>query len=136
MGTKRGRRGLTLQALAAKTGAPPRTIRFYIARGLLAGPDKAGRGAAYSDAHLERIRLIRHLQQAGHTLAVIAQRLARPAGQPAPASVAWRHFNIAPDVVVTVREDAAPWRVRQIHEALRELRGVLNQPQHRGGKKS
>ena len=136
MGATRAKRGYTLRELAGRTGAPPRTIRFYIARGLLAGPDKAGRSAVYGDAHVERIELIRQLQQAGHTLAIIAQRLAQPPGQAAPASVAWRHFEIAPDVVVTVREDAAPWRVRQIHDALRELRGLLNQPQNQGGEES
>ena len=136
MGATRGKRGYSLRELAARTGAPPRTIRFYIARGLLAGPDKAGRAAVYGAAHLERIRLIRQLQQAGHTLAIIAQRLAQPPGQAVPTSAAWRHYEIARDVVVTVREDAAPWRVRQIHDALRELRALLNQPQNQGGKES
>lgn len=121
-------RHYSLRELAEKTGAPPRTIRFYIARGLLAGPDKAGRSAVYGAAHLERIQQIRQLQQAGHTLSVIAQRLDQPPGQAAPPSVAWRHYDVSPDVVVTVREDTAPWRVRQIHDALRELRGLLNPP--------
>jgi DNA-binding transcriptional MerR regulator len=129
-------RHYSLRELATKTGAPPRTIRFYIAKGLLAGPEKAGRSAVYGAAHLERIAQIRHLQAAGHTLSVIAQRLDQPAGQAVPPSVAWRHYEISPDVVVTVREDTAPWRVRQIHDALRELRGLLNQPSDHGGKES
>lgn len=38
---------MLLAELAQKAGLPGRTIRFYIARGLLPGPLKAGRGATY-----------------------------------------------------------------------------------------
>ena len=49
---------MLLAELAEKAGLPGRTIRFYIARGLLPGPLKAGRGAAYGQEHLDRLREI------------------------------------------------------------------------------
>ena len=56
---------LTFAELAAKAGLPGRTIRFYIAKGLLPGPVKAGRGATYGKAHLETLRSIKASQAPG-----------------------------------------------------------------------
>jgi DNA-binding transcriptional MerR regulator len=47
---------MTLAELADASGIPPRTVRFYIARGLLEGPEVAGRGATYGPGHLERLQ--------------------------------------------------------------------------------
>jgi DNA-binding transcriptional MerR regulator len=66
---------MTLAELADASGIPPRTVRFYIARGLLEGPEVAGRGATYGPGHLERLQKIRRLQQRGLTLAAIAREL-------------------------------------------------------------
>lgn len=65
----------TLQQLADEAGVTPRTIRYYIAQGLLASPG-AGSSARYSDAHLERLRLIRQLQRNHLPLAEIRKQLA------------------------------------------------------------
>ena len=64
----------TLQQLADEAGVTPRTIRYYIAQGLLASPG-AGSGARYTDAHLERLRLIRQLQRNHLPLAEIRKQL-------------------------------------------------------------
>jgi DNA-binding transcriptional MerR regulator len=52
---------LTIDELAADTGVPVRTIRFYIAEGLLPGASTRGKGPSYSREHLERLQLIRLL---------------------------------------------------------------------------
>ena len=49
----------TLAELSEESGTPARTIRFYIARGLLDGPLKAGRGAVYTAEHLARLEKIK-----------------------------------------------------------------------------
>jgi len=67
----------TLRELAAETGVPGRTIRFYISRGLVDPPLRAGRGAAYGEAHKARLEEIRRLQAQGLMLAEIAQALAQ-----------------------------------------------------------
>ena len=63
----------TLTELADEAGIPARTIRYYIARGLLEGPDVAGRGASYGTAHRDRLLEIRALQSEGRMLADIAR---------------------------------------------------------------
>ena len=116
---------MTLAELASETGVPARTIRFYIARGLLAGPEVAGRGAAYGPAHLERLGTIRRLQQRGMTLAEIARELEGAGAAVLPAPSAWWQYAVSPDVMVSVRADAAPWRLKQVREALEAMAARL-----------
>jgi DNA-binding transcriptional MerR regulator len=52
---------LTIEELAAQADVPVRTVRYYIAEGLLPGPGSRGKGAAYGAEHLIRLRLIRRL---------------------------------------------------------------------------
>jgi DNA-binding transcriptional MerR regulator len=66
----------TLKALAAETGVPERTIRYYISRGLIDRPFRSGRGAAYGDKHKSRLEAIRAFQAKGMTLADITHALA------------------------------------------------------------
>jgi DNA-binding transcriptional MerR regulator len=66
----------SLQDLAGLAGATPRTIRYYIAQGLLASPGRVGPGTTYTDGHLNRLRLIRRLQREHLPLAEIRARLA------------------------------------------------------------
>ena len=56
---------MTIDELAAATGVPTRTVRFYQARGALMRPEIRGRVAFYGDAHVERLRLIAQLQDRG-----------------------------------------------------------------------
>jgi DNA-binding transcriptional MerR regulator len=118
---------MTLAELAEQSGLPGRTIRFYIARGLLPGPKKAGRGARYEGAHLERLRHIAEWQGRGLSLVEIAHRLAGP-GSPPPALVPtpWWQYPVAEDVVVSVRGDVAPWRLKQIKTQIRQMMSGLS----------
>ena len=113
---------MSFQELATKAELPPRSIRFYIARGLVPGPRKAGRGATYGEEHIERIEEIRRWQAQGLTLAEIGRKLAGETRQsPIVAPTAWWRYDIQPDVIVQVRGDATPWRLKQIKNALQEL---------------
>lgn len=53
---------LTLETLANISGLPIRTLRFYIQKGLLPGPDSRGKNASYSESHIERLALIKDLK--------------------------------------------------------------------------
>lgn len=63
--------------LAGLVGSTPRTIRYYVAQGLLPPPVGAGPGAHYTDGHLQRLRLIQRLQRQHQPLSEIRQRLAQ-----------------------------------------------------------
>ena len=62
--------------LARLTGLNVRTIRYYIAQGLIPASGESGPGAHYGQGHLDRLRLTKRLQQQHLPLAEIRQRLA------------------------------------------------------------
>lgn len=68
--------GYSLTALADLAGVTPRTVRYYLAQGLLPATGQSGPGTRYDIGHLERLRLIRRLQSEHLPLAEIRRRLA------------------------------------------------------------
>src|SRR6266568_8505066 len=94
---------MTFAELAARAGLPGRTIRFYIAKGLLPGPVKAGRGATYGKEHLETLRSIKASQARGLTLSEIARMVAGESQREIlPRPTAWWNYALAEDVAVSV----------------------------------
>jgi DNA-binding transcriptional MerR regulator len=67
---------LTIADLARLADVTPRTVRYYVAQGLLPSPGQAGPSARYPEAALSRLRLIRELQRSHLPLAEIRTRLA------------------------------------------------------------
>ncbi|MDX6638073.1 MAG: hypothetical protein QOJ01_1584 [Solirubrobacterales bacterium] len=67
--------GLTIDALAQRTGMTVRNIRAYQSRGLLPPPEVRGRTGFYGDEHQARIELIRELQAEGFNLEAIKRLL-------------------------------------------------------------
>lgn len=76
-----------LQDLATAAGVSPRTVRYYVQRGLLPSPAFRGPDTAYGPQHLLRLRAIRVLQQAHLPLDVI-QRLLDEADEAALEAMA------------------------------------------------
>lgn len=68
-----------VEELAQAAGVRVDTLRFYQGRGLLPPPRREGRIAVYSEAHLERLRRIRELQEQGLRLDQIRKLLERDA---------------------------------------------------------
>ncbi len=66
----------SLSDLCDLADVTPRTVRYYIAQGLLRSPGTSGPGARYDDGHLARLRLVRRLQREHLPLAEIRARLA------------------------------------------------------------
>src|SRR3954451_17439961 len=87
----------SLSDLGRLADVTPRTIRYYVAQGLLPGPEAAGPATRYGEGHLLRLRLIKRLQRDHLPLAEIRGRLERMGDDevrsmldtesPAPASV-------------------------------------------------
>src|SRR5512135_3440918 len=78
--SQRPRGGYTIDELAAATGVPSRTIRFYQAKGALAPPVRRGRVAYYDESHAERLRIVAHLQDRGLSLRAIRDLFQRSEG--------------------------------------------------------
>ena len=69
-------RQFSLGELAEQAGVTPRTIRYYISNGLLPGPASRGPKATYGRGHLDRLRLIKRLQEQYLPLAEIRRAIA------------------------------------------------------------
>ncbi len=54
---------MRIDDLAHRAGVPTRTIRYYTQQGLLEPPELRGRVGFYDDTHLDRLRLIKELQE-------------------------------------------------------------------------
>lgn len=118
----------TLAELSEQSHLPARTIRFYIAKGLLDGPVKAGRGAVYTAQHLARLEKIKALQNEGRMLAEIAHELSPgPPVEAETTSVPWWQHAIQDDVMIWVRGDVSPWRMKQIRAAINEMAARLKE---------
>ncbi len=65
----------TLQAIAAASEMPVRTLRFYLAQGLLPSPVRQGQHTRYPASTLHRLTLLRRLRAANTPLAEIRDRL-------------------------------------------------------------
>ena len=68
--------GLTLEELSARTGIEPRTLRSWVAEGLLSPPFRSGRGARYPSTNADRALAVRTLKDLhGLSLPEIGRRL-------------------------------------------------------------
>lgn len=65
----------SLTELADLAGVTPRTVRYYLAQGLLPTVGQSGPGSKYDSGHLARLRLVRRLQAEHLPLAEIRRRL-------------------------------------------------------------
>lgn len=65
-----------LNELAEEAGVAPRTVRYYVQRGLLPAPEFRGKDTVYGREHLLRLNVIKRLQQAHLPLDEIQSRLA------------------------------------------------------------
>ena len=136
-----------LDELASLAGTSPRTVRYYVQRGLLPAPMFRGRDTAYTREHLARLRAIRHLQGRFLPLDAIEAELARltpkelehlgartPTEHEAPADDAtpkrqgvrserasrWARWELAPGLELLVAEGATA-AARDLAEEIRDL---------------
>jgi len=70
-----GEERLTLGELTAAADVSVRTVRYYIAEGLLPPPEGSGPASSYARGHLDRLRLIQRLKESYLPLKEIRRRL-------------------------------------------------------------
>jgi DNA-binding transcriptional MerR regulator len=99
--------------LARLTGLNVRTIRYYLAQGLLPASGESGPGAHYGAGHLDRLRLTKRLQAQHLPLAEIRSRLGSLADDEIAALIA----------EADAQADAAP--SGRTTSALDYIRGLL-----------
>src|SRR3954453_14712125 len=94
----------SLAALARLADVTPRTIRYYLAQGLLPAAEAAGPATRYSEAHLDRLRLIPRLQREARPVARIRARLEQMGDEAIAAAV---HGSEPPESQAAVGETLA-----------------------------
>ncbi len=67
--------GLGISELAMSVGVTPRTVRYYVAEGLLPAPGGSGQHRVYTEEHLLRLQAIGRLKEAYLPLGEIRRRL-------------------------------------------------------------
>lgn len=128
----------TIDELCERTGTTRRTVRYYVAEGLLPPPAGRGRGGFYGTAHAERLGRIRELRAAGHALETIRAMFmddsgtradgtgaAPPPPPPAEPRELRAVYRIADGVDLSVRRDAEENNPSRIRELLRVARTLF-----------
>ena len=108
---------MSISELADAAGTTRRAVRFYVQQKLLPAPNGLGRGKHYDASHLERIRQIRQLQLAGHSLEEIRHLLDGGGVPPAGPSEQVVSIPPAPRAAVSVVR-AELWRRLRITEGV------------------
>lgn len=66
----------SIDSLAQAAGTTVRNVRSYQERGLLPPPERRGRNAIYTDAHLARLRVIGRMLERGYSLGNVSELIA------------------------------------------------------------
>ena len=121
----------TLDKIASLAELPRRTVRYYIQTGLVDRPQGLGKGAFYTQHHVEQLVLVRKWQLAGLSLDKIGDVLKQQASGPLPPTPrrsgtveVWSHLVVAEGVEVNLepgRAGLSPEQVRAFFRGVTEL---------------
>jgi DNA-binding transcriptional MerR regulator len=110
----------SIHELAALASVPTRTVRFYIAQGLMDRPHGAKRGAWYEDRHLQQLLLIRRWTDAGLSLDRVRELQAGSPEEAPPRPVkpgmveVWSRVTLADGVEIQVEPGRAGMTPEQV----------------------
>jgi DNA-binding transcriptional MerR regulator len=118
----------SLDEISVLAELPRRTVRYYIQCGLIDRPQGIGKGAFYSERHVEQLLLVRKWQLAGLSLERIGELLKQPDDGPLPPSPrragtveVWSHLVVADGIELTLepgRAGLTPEQVRAFFRAV------------------
>ena len=124
----------TIDEIAALAGLPRRSVRYYIQEGLVDRPEGFGKGAYYTQHHVEQLLLVRKWQLAGLSLERIAEVLQRRTTGPLPPTPrragtveVWSHLVVADGIEVTLEPARAALSPEQVRAFFRGVRDVYQQ---------
>ncbi|MBN8491171.1 MAG: MerR family transcriptional regulator [Burkholderiales bacterium] len=126
-------RRYAIDELATLAGVTPRTVRFYIAQGLIDRPAGEKRGAHYLQRHLEQLLLVRRWTDAGVSLERVRELVAGapedpPRRAPPPGSVeVWSRVTLADGLELQVEPGRAGLSPEQTRALVRGLLALYRQ---------
>lgn len=117
----------SIDELATLAGVTARTVRYYIAEGLVERPEGEKRGAHYLRRHLEQLLLIRRWTDAGMSLDRVRELIAGAPEDPArkrvqPGSVeVWSRLTVVDGLEVHVEPGRAGLAPEQVRALVRDI---------------
>lgn len=124
---------LTIGELATLVGVTRRTVRFYIAQGLLDRPEGEKRGAHYLRKHLDQLLLVRRWTDAGLSLDRVRELIAgapedppRKAAPPGSVEV-WSRVTLADGLEVHIEPGRAGLSPEQVRALVRGMTALYRQ---------
>ncbi len=123
----------SIDELATLAGVTARTVRYYIAEGLLDRPEGEKRGAHYLRRHLEQLLLIRRWTDAGLSLERVRELIAGapedpPPQRAMPGSVeVWSRVTLADGLEVHVEPGRAGLSPEQVRALVRGITGMYRE---------
>ena len=121
-------KAFTLDEIAALVELPRRTVRYYIQLGLLDRPLGYGKGARYTNQHVEQLILIRKWQLAGLSLERIADVIKGEGNGTLPPTPrrtgtveVWSHMVVADGIEVLMEPGRAGLRPEQVRAFFRNV---------------
>ena len=129
----------SLDEIAALAELPRRTVRYYIQEGLVDRPEGIGKGAYYTQRHLEQLLLVRKWQLAGLSLERIGEVLKQQGAGPLPPTPrrpgtveVWSHLVVAEGVELTVEPSRAGLSPEQVRAFFRTVTKAYEQLHEEG----
>lgn len=122
-----------MDELSTLAGVTPRTVRYYIAEGLVDRPEGEKRGAHYLRRHLEQLLVIRRWTDAGLSLDRIRDLMAGAPEDPAirrtpPGSIeVWSRVTLADGLEVHVEPGRAGLTPDQTRHLVRGITALYRQ---------
>ena len=134
-------RTFTLDEIAVLAQLPRRTVRYYIQTGLVDRPQGVGKGAYYTQSHVEQLLLVRKWQLAGLSLERIGELLKQQAAGPLPPTPrragtveVWSHLVISDGVELNLepsRAGLSPEQIRAFFRAVTQAYEQIHQNEER-----
>ena len=134
-------KAFTLDEISALAELPRRTVRYYIQSGLIDRPQGVGKGAYYTQIHIEQLLLVRKWQLAGLSLERIGELLKQPAAGPLPPTPrragtveVWSHLVISEGVELNLEPSQAglsPEQTRDFFQAVTHAYEQIHQNEER-----
>jgi len=123
----------SIDELSMLAGVTPRTVRYYIAEGLVERPVGEKRGAHYVRRHLEQLLLIRRWTDAGLSLERVRELLSGAPQDPAPRRAApgsievWSRVTVADGLEIHVEPGRAELTPGQMRSLVRGISALYRQ---------
>jgi DNA-binding transcriptional MerR regulator len=117
----------SIHDLATLASVPTRTVRFYIAQGLMDRPYGAKRGAWYEDRHLQQLLMIRRWTDAGLSLDRVRELQAGSPEEAPPRPVrpgmveVWSRVTLADGIEIQVEPGRAGMTPEQVRAFIQDV---------------